>query len=110
MSIVDSRQKKYLAPTLFGIGFVNMIIPCPTAALMYGYALNSGSAVEATLVFGSYAISTAIAVGVVIYAIYRVTTMAGRLQMEWVEPLIMRVAGGIIFIFSGFGLYSTLTV
>jgi nickel/cobalt exporter len=102
------RQKKWLAPSLFGIGFMNMIIPCPTAAIMYGYAINSGSALDATIVFGSYAIATAITVGAVIYFIFKVTTMAGKLQKDWVEPLIMRVAGGIIIIFSGYGLYSTL--
>lgn len=104
------RDKKWLAPTLFGIGFINMIIPCPTAAIMYGYALNSGSALNATLVFGSYAVSTAIAVGLVIYVIFRVTTMAGKLQKDWVEPLIMRTAGLIIVIFSAYGLYSTLSI
>lgn len=100
------KEKKWLAPTLFGVGFVNMIIPCPTAAVMYGYALNSGSAVSATLVFGSYALSTAIAVGAVIYIIFRITNMAGRLQRTWVEPLIMRLAGLIIVVFSSYGLYS----
>ena len=101
------RQKKWLAPSLFGIGFMNMVIPCPTAAIMYGYAINSGSAVDATMVFGSYAIATAITVGAVIFAIFKVTTMAGKLQKDWVEPLIMRVAGVIIIIFSGYGLYAT---
>lgn len=104
---IDHRQK-WLAPSLFGIGFMNMIIPCPTAAIMYGYAIKSGSAVDATLVFGSYAIATAMTVGAVIFVIFKVTTMAGKLQKNWVEPLIMRVAGGIIIIFSGYGLYSTL--
>lgn len=101
------RQKKWLAPSLFGIGFMNMVIPCPTAAIMYGYAINSGSAVDATMVFGSYAIATAITVGAVIFVIFKVTTMAGKLQKDWVEPLIMRVAGVIIIIFSGYGLYAT---
>ncbi len=100
------NTRKWLALSLFAIGFVNMIIPCPTAAVMYGYALNSGSTLTATLVFGSYAISTALAVGLVIYLIFRVTTLAGKMQQEWVEPLIMRSAGLIIIIFSGYGLYS----
>lgn len=103
-----NKDKKWLVPTLFGIGFVNMIIPCPTAAIMYGYALNSGSAIAATLVFASYAIATAISVGGVIYLIFRVTTMAKSLQKNWVEPLIMRIAGTIIVIFSGYGLYTVL--
>lgn len=102
------KKQKWLALSLFGIGFVNMIIPCPTAAVMYGYALNSGSTFDATMVFGSYAIATAISVGIVIYCIYRITTMASRLQKDWVEPLIMRSAGIIIVIFSGYGLYNAL--
>lgn len=105
----DSNKKHtWLALSLFGIGFVNMIIPCPTAAVMYGYALNSGSTFTATMVFASYAISTAFSVGIVIYCIYRITTMAGRLQKDWVEPFIMRSAGIIIVIFSSYGLYNSL--
>lgn len=102
------KKHKWLALSLFGIGFVNMIIPCPTAAVMYGYALNSGSTYAATMVFGSYAIATAISVGMVIYCIFKITTMAGRLQKDWVEPLIMRSAGIIIVIFSSYGLYNAL--
>lgn len=100
---------KWLAASLFAIGFINMVIPCPTAAVMYGYALNSGSALTATLVFGSYAISTAIAVGLVIYLLFKATTMAGRLQKQWIEPLIMRSAGLIIVLFSSYGMYTILS-
>lgn len=103
-----SAKQKWLALSLFSIGFVNMIIPCPTAAVMYGYALNSGNTLAATMVFGSYALSTALAVGLVIYCIFRITAMAGRLRKDWVEPLIMRSAGIIIVIFSGYGLYTAL--
>lgn len=92
---------------LFGIGFVNMIVPCPTAAVMYGYALNAGSTFTATLVFGTYAISTAIGVGGVIFLIYKATSMASSLQKDWIEPLIMRLAGGVIVIFSVYGLLQT---
>lgn len=106
---VLTKNKTWLAPTLFGVGFINMIIPCPTAAVMYGYALQSGSTVSATAVFGSYALSTAIAVGAVIYLIFRVSAMANRLQKDWLEPLIMRIAGTIIVIFSLFALHATLT-
>ncbi len=100
-------NRRMLPLALFGIGFVNMIIPCPTAAVMYGYALNAGSMLTATLVFGTYALSTAIAVGAVIFVIFKATNMAGSLQKEWVEPLIMRLAGGVIIIFSVYGLYQT---
>jgi nickel/cobalt exporter len=90
---------------LFGIGFVNMIVPCPTAAVMYGYALNAGNTLTATLVFGTYAVSTAIAVGGVILMIFKATSMASSLQKKWIEPLIMRLAGGVIVIFSVYGLF-----
>jgi len=102
-----ARNRKMLPYALFGIGFVNMIIPCPTAAVMYGYALNAGSTLTAILVFGTYAISTALAVGGVIFIIFKATSMASSLQKEWVEPLIMRLAGGVIIIFSGYGLHQT---
>ncbi|WP_163339031.1 sulfite exporter TauE/SafE family protein [Desulfopila sp. IMCC35008] len=99
-------KKTHLLPfALFGIGFVNMIIPCPTAAIMYGYALNAGSAFSATLVFGTYAFSTAIAVGGVIYVIFKATSMANSLQKEWVEPVVMRLSGVIIVFFSVYGMY-----
>lgn len=102
------KNQKSMPIMLFGIGFVNMIIPCPTAAVMYGYALNSGSTSSATLVFGTYALSTAIAVGAVIYLIFRVTSMAGSLQKNWVEPLVMRLAGLVIVVFSGYGLFTVM--
>lgn len=101
-------SRKMLPVALFGIGFVNMIIPCPTAAVMYSYALNSGSVLTATLVFTSYAVSTALAVGAVIYCMFRVTSMASSLQKEWMEPLIMRTAGVVIVIFSGYSVYSSI--
>ena len=100
------KNQKSMPIMLFGIGFVNMIVPCPTAAVMYGYALNSGSTSSATLVFGTYALSTAIAVGAVIYLIFKATAMASSLQKDWVEPLVMRLAGLVIVVFSSYGLYS----
>lgn len=100
-----TKNKRFLPPALFAIGFVNMIVPCPTAAVMYTYALNAGSVWNATVVFGTYAISTAIAVGAVIYLIFKATAMAHSLQKDWVEPFIMRFAGMIIIGFSGYGVY-----
>jgi nickel/cobalt transporter (NicO) family protein len=100
-----TKNKRVLPFALFGIGFVNMIVPCPTAAIMYGYALNAGSAFTATLVFGTYAFSTALAVGGVIYLIFKATSMANSLQKEWVEPLVMRLSGVIIVFFSVYGIY-----
>jgi nickel/cobalt exporter len=100
-----TKNKELLPPALFAIGFVNMIVPCPTAAVMYTYALNAGSVWNATVVFGTYAVSTAIAVGAVIYLIFKATTMAHSLQKDWVEPFIMRFAGVVIIVFSGYGMY-----
>lgn len=102
-----TKNKKLLPFALFGIGFVNMIVPCPTAAVMYTYALNAGSVLNATVVFGTYAVSTAIAVGAVIYLIFKATTMAHSLQKDWVEPFIMRFAGVVIIVFSGYGMYQS---
>ena len=104
-----TADKKLLPFALFGIGFVNMIVPCPTAAVMYGYALAAGSTFTASLVFGTYAFSTAIAVGGVIFLIFKVTSMANSLQKEWIEPLIMRIAGVVIVLFSVFGSYQALS-
>ena len=92
---------------LFILGFVNMIVPCPTLAIMYSYALKSGSAFKATSVFASYAVGTAAALAVVIFAIYKVANLMRRLEQPWIEPLIMRVAG-VVTVF--FGIYSLLTV
>ncbi len=103
-----TKNEKLLPLALFVIGFVNMIVPCPTAAVMYTYALNAGSVWNATVVFGTYAVSTAIAVGAVIYLIFRATRMAYSLQKEWVEPFIMRFAGIILIVFSGFGIYQVI--
>ncbi|MGW8193878.1 MAG: urease accessory protein UreH domain-containing protein [Desulforhopalus sp.] len=100
-----TTDRNMLPFALFGIGFFNMIVPCPTAAVMYGYALNSGSTLTATLVFGSYAISTALAVGGVIFIIFKATSMAGSLQKAWVEPLVMRLAGVVIVLFSAYELH-----
>ncbi|MFT5700479.1 MAG: nickel/cobalt exporter [Desulforhopalus sp.] len=100
-----TKKPRLLPFALFGIGFVNMIVPCPTVAIMYGCALNAGSALKATLVFGTYAISTAIAVGGVIFLIFKATAMAHSLQKEWIEPFVMRLSGVVIVIFSVYGMY-----
>ncbi|HKL48220.1 MAG TPA: sulfite exporter TauE/SafE family protein [Desulfuromonadales bacterium] len=100
------KKRKLTGLALFGIGFVNMIIPCPTVAIMYGYALDSGSALKATFVFGVYAVATSIAVGGVIYAIFHVARLLERLSQDWVENALMRGAGVVTIIFA---VYSLLT-
>jgi nickel/cobalt exporter len=93
---------------LFTIGFLNMIVPCPTLAIMYSYALDSGSVYKGTMVFASYALGTAIALAGVIYAIYKTASFVRTLSQEWVEPLVMRTAGVMTIGFAGYALYTSL--
>ena len=99
-----STDKKMLPIALFGIGFVNMIIPSPMAAVMYGFALNAESALASTLVFCSYALSSAFAVSFIIILISKVARMTISLQRDWIEPLLMRIAGVLTVLFSLYGL------
>jgi len=103
-SDAEEKKKTLTGMALFGIGFVNMIIPCPTVAIMYKYALDSASALKATVIFGIYAAATAIAVGGVIYLIFRVTKILEKLSQDWVEAALMRSAGVVTIIFAGYSL------
>ena len=104
----QKSRKKLTGLALFGIGFVNMIIPCPTVAIMYKYALASGSAWKSTFIFGIYAVATAVAVGGVIYAIFHVTRILEKLSQDWVETALMRGAGVITILFAGYSLFTHL--
>lgn len=106
---LKGKNQKLTGTALFCIGFVNMIIPCPTVAIMYKYAIASASAWKATVIFGVYAIGTAIAVGGVIYAIFRVTKILKQLSQDWVETALMRCAGVITIIFAGYSLSTYLS-
>ena len=85
-----------------------MIIPCPTVAIMYKYALASTSAWKATLIFGVYAMSTAVAVGGVIYAIFHVTRLLEKLAQDRVESVLMRGAGVVTILFASYSLFTYL--
>ncbi|MBI9078948.1 MAG: sulfite exporter TauE/SafE family protein [Pseudodesulfovibrio sp.] len=87
------------------LGFVNMIVPCPTVAIMYSYALDSGNAFSAVSVFASYALGTAIALAGVIFAIHKVTGLIRKLQSPWIEPAIMRTVGVMTLLFGVYTLY-----
>lgn len=87
---------KASAPALFSIGFVNMIIPCPTAAIMFKYAIESGDPIQSAAVFTSYAIGTAIAVGAVIWGLFKASGWLRGLEKPWLENAIMRTAGVLI--------------
>ena len=80
-----------------------MIVPCPTAAIMYSYALESGDWKKSAAVFGAYALSTALAVGGVIYVLRRAAGYVKKLEKPWLESAILRTAGVLT---AGFGVYS----
>lgn len=96
-------RRRLTGTALFTIGFVNMIIPCPTVAIMYSYALDSASSLKAGLVFSVYAMGTALAVGGMIFAIHKVTTFLKMLCQDWIEPAVVRAAGMMTLFF---GLYA----
>ncbi|BCS88765.1 sulfite exporter TauE/SafE family protein [Pseudodesulfovibrio sediminis] len=100
-----SKTKTITLWGLFSIGFINMIVPCPTVAIMYTYALDSGSVFKGTMVFASYALGTAIALAGVIYAIYKATSFVRALKQEWIEPMVMRTAGALTIAFGAYSLY-----
>jgi len=84
---------------LFAIGFVNMIIPCPTLAIMYSYAIESANVYTSTAVFASYALATGISIAGVIFSIYKVTSLMQKLQKHWIEHAVMRTAGVLTVLF-----------
>ncbi|WP_207264027.1 sulfite exporter TauE/SafE family protein [Desulfovibrio sp. Huiquan2017] len=92
---------------LFAIGFVNMIVPCPTVALMYTYALDSGSVFKGTAVFGVYAVSTGLTLAAVIFAIYKAAGLMRTLTSDWIEPVVMRAAGVMTIAFGAYSLYTS---
>jgi len=104
----NNQRRKLTAFALFGIGFVNMIIPCPTVAIMYKYALDSTSAWKASAIFGIYALGTAMAVGGVIYAIFRVARILEKLSQDRVENALMRSAGLVTIFFASYALFTQL--
>lgn len=97
------KPQKLTGLAMFSIGFFNMIVPCPTAAIMYGYALDSQHTLKAFSVFTLYALATSIAVGAVILLIFKITNLVSTLTKEWVETALMRFAGALTLCF---GLYS----
>ncbi|WP_456430929.1 urease accessory protein UreH domain-containing protein [Thermosulfuriphilus sp.] len=91
---------------LFSLGFINMIIPCPTAAVMYSYAINSADALRSSLIFGTYALGTAVSLSLVIFALYKLGQMVLKLARKELETIFLRLTG---LITASFGIYSLLT-
>lgn len=90
---------------LFLVGFVNMILPCPTAAVMYSYALNSGDWRDGALVFATYAAATALSVSAVVWGLFRTANLARRLDRPWIESAILRTSGLVTSVFGAVGLW-----
>ncbi|TKB54522.1 urease accessory protein UreH domain-containing protein [Ferrimonas aestuarii] len=88
------------------IGFVNMIVPCPTVALMYSYSLNSASWINSVAVFAIYALGTGVSMALVIYAIFKATSAMRKLQKSWIEPAIMRSVGVLTILFGSYTIYA----
>ena len=101
------RLKNSTALGLFVFGFVNMIVPCPTAAIMYSYSLRSGDPWLGTAVFAAYALGTGVALAAVIWAIYKTTNALRALDRPWIEPLVMRATGVMVIAFAVYSLYAT---
>lgn len=97
--LINTLKNNMSISAMFLIGFVNMIIPCPTVSVMYKYAVDSGSYIKATAIFGIYAVATAIAVSCVIFAIVKTTNAFYTLQKDWIEGAVMRTAGVITLFF-----------
>jgi len=87
---------------MFSIGFINMIIPCPTAAVMYTYALVAKSVPVGTTIFLAYALSTSLVLLIITYSLGKATFFFKKLGQEKYEVLITRISG--LFI-AGFGVY-----
>ena len=79
-----------------------MIIPCPTAGVMYTYALVSKSIPVGTTIFLAYALATSLVLLVITYSLGKATLFFKKLGQEKYEELLTRISGALI---AGFGVY-----
>jgi nickel/cobalt exporter len=87
---------------MFSVGFVNMIIPCPTAGVMYTYALVSKSIPVGTTIFLGYALATSLVLLIITYSLGKATLFFKKLGQEKYEVLLTRISGALI---AAFGIY-----
>ncbi len=87
---------------MFSIGFINMIIPCPTAGVMYTYALVSKSIAVGTIIFLAYALATSLVLFIVTYFLGKTTMFFRKLGQEKYEVMLTRISGALI---AAFGVY-----
>ena len=98
----NNRFKHGVYWGMFSIGFINMIIPCPTVGVMYTYALVSKSIAVGTTIFLAYALATAVVLLAVALFLGKATLFFRNLGQEKYEILLTRVSGALI---AGFGVY-----
>jgi len=87
---------------MFSIGFVNMIIPCPTAGVMYTYGMVAKSIPVGTVIFLAYALATSLVLLIFTYFLGKATLFFKNLGQKKYEVLITRISGALIV---GFGIY-----
>ena len=84
---------------MFSLGFINMIIPCPTAGVMYTYALVAKSIPVGTAIFLAYALSTSLVLLIITYFLGKATLFFKKLGQEKYEVLITQISGALIAVF-----------
>ena len=87
---------------MFSIGFINMIIPCPTAGVMYTYALVSKSIPVGTTIFLAYALATSLVLLIITYSLGKATFFFKKLGQEKYEVLITGICGALIAAFGDY--------
>ena len=76
-----------------------MIIPCPTAGVMYSYALVAKSITVGTIIFLAYALSTSLVLLIITYFLGKASLFFKKLGQEKYEVLITRISGVLIALF-----------
>jgi len=90
---------------MFSLGFINMVIPCPTLAVMYGYALNAKSMWHGTWIFLLYGITTTILLMFLAFLLVKASQLMKVLGRGQNEALLSRISGVLI---AAFGIYMVL--
>jgi len=82
-----------------------MMVPCPTTAVMFTYALVAKDAWQGMVIFLSYALATTIVLFIITYFMAKASLFLKKLGQEKHEILITRASGILI---AAFGIYMVL--
>jgi len=91
---------------MFSVGFINTIVPCPTLAIIYSYAIVAKSIIHSLTIFVTYAITTSLVLLIIAYLLAKTSQKLRSLDQPWVETFLTRLTGVIIVLF---GLYLMIT-